>query len=67
MNCVALLSFRCEVLPRFSETMFLILAHQGGWDEILSFAVPAAAGMLTLRLLAKSVTRDRDREQSAKQ
>jgi hypothetical protein len=67
MNHEALLSFRCEVFPRFFETMLLILAHQGGWDEFLNFAVPVAAGMLALRLLAKWVTRDRNREQSTKQ
>jgi len=29
----------------------MILAHQGGWDEFLDFAVPVSAGMLVLRLL----------------
>jgi hypothetical protein len=31
--------------------MVMILAHQGGWDEFLDFAVPVSAGMLVLRLL----------------
>jgi hypothetical protein len=47
--------------------MFLILAHQGGWDEFLYFAVPVSAGMLALRLVAKWLRRDKDSEQSTKQ
>ena len=43
--------------------MDLLLAHQGGWDEILMFAVPALAAIYGLRW-AERRARERARAES---
>lgn len=40
----------------------LVLAHQGGWDEVLLFAVPVGLALWAVRY-AERRSRRRDREQ----
>ena len=44
-------------------TMRTVLAHQGGWDEFLYFAVPAVLAILGLRWVERRAARRRAEEQ----
>ena len=44
-------------------TMRAVLAHQGGWDEIAYFAVPAVLAILALRWAEKRAARRHADEQ----
>ena len=39
-----------------------ILAHQGGWDEVLLFAVPAIGAVLLVRWAEKRARRKREED-----
>lgn len=42
-----------------------LLAHQGGWDEILLFLVPAALGFWLLRVAERRAREKAEAERSA--
>ncbi len=45
--------------------MFLVLAHQGGWDEFLMFLVPVVLGMWGLRFTARrAAEKAREKQES---
>lgn len=44
-----------------------LLAHQGGWDELLIFAVPALGAILGLRWAEKRAKRRAQNEQDARE
>jgi len=46
-------------------TMRAVLAHQGGWDEFLYFAIPVVLAVLALRWVEKRAIRRRANEQQS--
>lgn len=42
--------------------MTVLLAHQGGWDEIVLFLVPAVGAILLVRWAERRARRNRDDE-----
>jgi cytochrome c-type biogenesis protein CcmH/NrfF len=41
-----------------------IVAHQGGWDEVLLFAVPVAVALIAVRIVERRARRTQDQAEA---
>lgn len=39
----------------------IVIAHQGGWDEVLLFAIPVVVALVAVRLVERRAARRDDR------